>query len=110
MVAASNAFADAAADTSAQLVSITFTQQAATPASGNKAALIARPITATIVSGSDRSANMIICREHQAATGSRLGASRECHTKQEWDDRRVNNQRTIENGQQIGLTGNPPGN
>ena len=69
-----------------------------------------RPIIAMIVSEPDRNANMVICRENQAATGSRLGASRECHTKKEWDERRSGNQRTIENAQQIGLTGNPSGN
>ena len=83
-------------------------QPAAQPVPAAPAAQATSQAAAT--SQSDANANMIICRERQAATGSRLGASRECHTKKEWDDRRAANQRTIDNAQQIGLTGNPPGN
>ena len=58
---------------------------------------------------SDANANMVICRERQAATGSRLGASRECHTKHEWDERQADNQRMVIQQQQTGLSGNPSG-
>jgi hypothetical protein len=53
--------------------------------------------------------NMVICRERQSATGSRLGASRECHTKHEWDARLNDNQRMVIQQQQTGLSGNPSG-
>ena len=85
-------------------------QPLATLAANSNPAQMAHTIAAVVVNEPDRTANMIICHENQAATGSRLGASRECHTKKEWDDRRAANQRTIDNAQQIGLTGNPPGN
>jgi len=106
---ASAASADPAAD-SAQPRTIASPEPSAAPVADSKPTPIAQPISPTVVSGADRTANMINCRENQAATGSRLGTSRECHTKKEWDDRRADNQRTIENAQQIGLTGNPPGN
>ena len=88
------AMADPASDPSAQ------------PASPAVAAPSA-PASATPASDSD--ANMVICRERQGATGSRLGAARECHTKHEWVKSRAQNQRMINEQQRNGLTGNPGG-
>jgi hypothetical protein len=80
--------ADSAADGAAQPAAMPVTAAAPAP--------IAQPIVATaIVTDVDKDADMIICREIQAATGSRLGASRECHAKREWDQRRVQNQLNV---------------
>jgi len=93
VILSSLAMADPASETSSQ-------PAAAAPTASTSQA-------ATTASQSD--ANMVICRERQAATGSRLGASRECHTKHEWDERRADNERMVTQQQQTGLTGNPPG-
>lgn len=93
MLLGSAAIADPASDATAQ------------PA---PAAAAAQP-TSAAATASESDANMVICRERQAATGSRLGASRECHTKREWDARQADNQRMVTQQQQTGLTGNPPG-
>ena len=77
---------------------------------GTKPVPIAQPIVpSTVVSDTDSNADMMICREMQAVTGSRLGEFRECHTKREWDKRRADIERTIENAQQIGELFNPKG-
>jgi hypothetical protein len=65
--------------------------------------------TSTAAAASQSDENMVICRERQSATGSRLGASRECHTKHEWDARLNDNQRMVIQQQQTGLSGNPSG-
>ena len=85
-------------------------QPAAQPVPAGPAAPAAQATSQTAATAqSDANANMVICRERQAATGSRLGASRECHTKHEWDERQADNQRMVIQQQQTGLSGNPSG-
>jgi hypothetical protein len=84
--------------------------EAGAQSTGTTPASITEPVAPTaVVSDVDADADMMICHEVQAATGSRLGESRECHTKREWDKRRADIQRTIENAQQIGELFNPKG-
>jgi hypothetical protein len=102
--------ANSGPDESAQAKTNQSAEPGAAKSKGTTPAPIAQPIVPTeVVSDTDKDADMMICREMQAATGSRLGESRECHTKREWDKRRADIQRTIENAQQIGELFNPKG-
>ena len=80
---------------------------------GTTPAPTAQPIVSTAVVSdinTDKYADMIICHETQAATGSRLGESRECHAKREWDKRRKENQLNVSKQQRDALSvGAPPG-
>jgi zona occludens toxin (predicted ATPase) len=95
MVFGSVAMADPANDTTAQPAAPAATAQTSAPAAATPA--------------SDSDANMVICRERQGATGSRLGASRECHTKHQWDEMQQQNQHMVIQQQQSGLNMNPSG-
>jgi hypothetical protein len=47
----------------------------------------------------------VVCRMSPAATGSRLGGARECHTAREWDNRMRESQRVVNGTQMMGLAG-----
>jgi hypothetical protein len=51
----------------------------------------------------------MVCRTMDPATGSRLGARRECHTQAQWDAMQRQNQQEIERAQSNGMTNAPPG-
>jgi hypothetical protein len=53
--------------------------------------------------------NKLVCRNMEAATGTRLGARRECKTQKEWDDARLQTEREIGKMQSTGNLG-PRGN
>lgn len=106
LATSSTSFADASAPTNTNQRA----EAGAAQSADTTIAPITQPIVPTeVVSDTDKDADMMICHEQQAATGSRLGESRECHTKREWDKRRADIQRTIENAQQIGELFNPKG-
>lgn len=45
---------------------------------------------------SSNNPNEVICRNMPAGVGSRLGARRECHTRREWDERRLQDRQEID--------------
>jgi hypothetical protein len=46
-----------------------------------------------------------VCKTGAPTTGTRLGASRECHTQREWNERAAQAQNNTENAQRQGLQG-----
>jgi hypothetical protein len=53
--------------------------------------------------------DVVICKRVPSATGTRLGATKECHTQREWDERRVSDRELTERAQEgdsRGSTGN----
>ena len=86
-----------------------------------KAVLVAASLATFIVCGSAASANpaesgttavaaastdpatpdpdKIVCRSAAPVVGTRLGARRECATQREWDQRRLDSQKELENSQ-----------
>jgi hypothetical protein len=49
--------------------------------------------------------NEIECRSQPPTTGTRLGATRECHTVREWNQRQQDSQQKLQETQMHGLTG-----
>lgn len=76
----------------------------AQPAPAATAAPAAAPAAAPSEDG-----NKLVCRNMAAATGTRLGARRECKTQREWDDARLQTQKEIGQMQSQGNLG-PRGN
>ena len=60
---------------------------------------------ATAVADPDKT----VCRTMDPATGSRLGARRECHTQAQWDAMQRQNQQEIQRAQSNGMTSAIPG-
>lgn len=60
-----------------------------------------------VVTGRAPSENLdaIICKSQPATTGTRLGATHECHTEREWERRRKESQDITRKAQAIGETG-----
>jgi len=54
-------------------------------------------------------ADKVVCRNMAPATGTRLGARRECKTQRQWDDARLQTQKEIGQMQSSGNLG-PRGN
>jgi hypothetical protein len=54
--------------------------------------------------------DVVVCKRVPSATGSRLGATRECHTQGEWEDRRRQDREMTERAQNSDRRGcsNPP--
>lgn len=69
---------------------------AATAQSAQAPAAAAAP-----VASADNGANLdeIVCRDGAPPTGSRLGATRECHSVREWNDRMKQSQTILEHSQ-----------
>ena len=53
--------------------------------------------------------NQIVCHTMGAPTGSRIGASRECHRAKDWEIRRLEHQRAVNSQQLHSLLSNEPG-
>lgn len=66
-------------------------------------AAAAAPAAATASTGANL--DEIECRTTPPPTGSRLGGGRECHTVREWNDRMREDQRMIEQRQNVPLVG-----
>jgi hypothetical protein len=49
--------------------------------------------------------NKVVCRNMEAATGTRLGVRRECKTQREWDDARLQTEKEISHMQSQGNFG-----
>ena len=45
----------------------------------------------------------IVCKQTSAPTGTRIGASRECHSQREWDEREKDSQKQLMDRQMHGL-------
>ena len=75
------------------------------PAAPAAAPAAAAPAPAATTSDLDK----VVCRNMEAATGTRLGARRECKTQREWDDARLQTQKEIGQMQSSGNLG-PRGN
>ena len=65
----------------------------ATPASSNTSTTQATPATTTTQDTADL--DRIVCKTGPAPTGSRLGATRECHTVREWNRRQLEQQQEL---------------
>ena len=74
----------------------------AQPAPAATAAPAATPAPAAAASSD---LDKVVCRNMEAATGTRLGARRECKTQREWDDTRLQTQREIGKMQSSGNLG-----
>ena len=61
----------------------------------------ADPAAPTATSQTDP--NEIVCKTQPAPTGSRLGASRECHSQREWDQRAKDAQEATMRGEMSGM-------
>ncbi|HEX3664920.1 MAG TPA: hypothetical protein VHU23_06790 [Rhizomicrobium sp.] len=61
----------------------------------------ATPATAAPSSNSDE----IVCRTQPPTTGTRLGATRECHTQRDWDRRQEETQKMVQQTQLQGMSG-----
>ncbi len=79
--------------------------QAATGASPAQQTAQANPAPVSAVPSSDSNSNQIVCRMGTPPTGSRLGATRECHTQREWDQRTAEAQKILQQTQSTGLMG-----
>ncbi len=79
------------------------------PAQPAPAATAAPAATPAPAAAPSEDANRLVCRNMAAATGTRLGARRECKTQREWDDARLQTQREIGQMQSSGNLG-PRGN
>ena len=66
------------------------------------------PAAATPAPAASSDADKMVCRNMAPATGSRLGARRECRTQREWDDIRIQSQK--ETNHMEGSTLGPRGN
>ena len=66
---------------------------------------------ATTDASSGDNLDKIVCRSSPPPTGTRLGATRECHTQREWNQRQAEGQSVLWNTQRIGHEGamNAPG-
>jgi hypothetical protein len=70
-----------------------------------------QPAERVVVRGTTTSDNtganldQIVCRSEPPATGTRLGASRECHTVRQWNDRQRQDQRMLQQQQSVGMGG-----
>jgi hypothetical protein len=53
--------------------------------------------------------DQIVCHTMGAPTGSRIGASRECHSAKDWEMRRLEHQRAVNSQQLHSLLSNEPG-
>lgn len=54
--------------------------------------------------------NPMICKNEQAATGSRIGARKICRTRNEWRAQEQNDRSTVDQAQSSSLRAAPPGN
>jgi len=77
------------------------------PAMADPAAAPAAPAATADTNSSD--ADRISCRTGAAPTGTRIGATRVCHTQREWDDIQRQSQLQLMKIQQQGLQGGAPG-
>jgi cytochrome c5 len=68
----------------------------------------ATPVAAPV---SESNADEVVCRTGTPPTGTRLGATRECHTQREWDKRQQEAQDVLKKTQMMGHEGamNSPG-
>jgi len=53
--------------------------------------------------------NKIVCKQGDPTTGTRLGATRTCHTQREWDDFQQQAQKTLVQSQLKGFGNRPAG-
>jgi hypothetical protein len=44
--------------------------------------------------------DVVVCKRVPSATGTRLGATRECRTQREWDERRASDREMTERAQE----------
>jgi hypothetical protein len=61
----------------------------------------AQQAAATATTASNVNLNEIVCRSEPPPTGSRLGATRECHTVEQWNQREREEQRMLQQQQVI---------
>lgn len=69
----------------------------ATAQSAAAAAAPAAPATASADAGVNL--DQVVCRSEPPTTGTRLGATRECHTVRQWNERQREDQRLLEQQQ-----------
>lgn len=79
------------------------------PAQPAPAAAAAPAVAPAPAAAPSEDGNKLVCRNMAAATGTRLGARRECKTQREWDDARLQTQKEIGQMQSQGNLG-PRGN
>jgi hypothetical protein len=53
--------------------------------------------------------DVVVCKRVPSATGTRLGATKECHTQGEWDERRRQDRELTEGAQRSDSRGAPGG-
>jgi hypothetical protein len=51
--------------------------------------------------------DVVVCKRVPSATGTRLGATKECHTQREWDERRSSDREMTERAQEGDSRGSP---
>jgi hypothetical protein len=78
--------------------------QSATTSQGASGQPAERVVVQGTTTNDNTGANLdeIVCRSEPPATGTRLGASRECHTVRQWNDRERQDQRMIQQQQSVG--------
>ncbi|HEY3778102.1 MAG TPA: hypothetical protein VGL35_08580 [Rhizomicrobium sp.] len=69
----------------------------------------AQTAPAPIATTSGENLDQVVCRSSPPPTGTRLGATRECHTQRVWNQRQEDSQRMLSQTQMGGLQSTPPG-
>jgi uncharacterized protein YfaP (DUF2135 family) len=96
----------AQSDSAAQMSQPATTAQAAPVATANGQATAAQPAAPVTQASSQSDLDRIECRSQPPMTGTRLGATRECHTVRAWNERMHENQEYLREQQgNMGLNG-----
>jgi hypothetical protein len=92
------------ASTTAQAAPVQAVPAQTTATAQSSAPVQAAPQAAATAATASNGVNLdeIVCRSEPAPTGSRLGASRECHTVRQWNEREHMEQRMLQQQQSVG--------